>query len=47
MRILERIVAILRVIPIFAGVIGTIILLIWVSALILGGIVLMGGHLSI
>ena len=47
MRILERIIDILRVIPYIAGVIGTIILLIWISALIVGGIVLMGGHIPI
>lgn len=47
MRILERMIAILRVIPYFAAGIGAIILIIWISALILGTIVMMGGHLQI
>ena len=47
MRIWERIVAILRVIPYFGALIGTIILIIWISTLIIGGIVLMGGHIPI
>lgn len=47
MRILERIIDILRVIPYIAGVIGAIILLVWISALIVGVIVLMGGHIPI
>ena len=47
MRILERIVDIIRVIPFIAGFIGMIILAIWISALIVGGIVMMGGHIPL
>lgn len=47
MRILERIIDILKVIPFVAGIFGLIILAIWISALIVGGVVIMGGHIPL